>query len=85
MKLLAVYAKPWSVYTGISFKTQACRGQTRAWNSLKDDLELFKANQLEGSPIRAKHSPAHPSTAHWDNSIGHWGSYMAVICYKGLH
>ena len=32
-----------------------------------------------------EHSPAHPSTAHWDNSIGHGGSYMAVIGYKGLH
>ena len=84
VKLLAVYAKPWSVYTGIYFKTQACRGPTKAWNSLKDDLELYKAHQLEGSPIRAKHSPAHPRTAHWDNSIGHGGSYMAVIGYKGL-
>ena len=31
-----------------------------------------------------EHSPAHPSTAHWDNSIGHGGSYMVVIGYTGL-
>ena len=36
VKLLAEYAKPWSVYTGISFKTQACTGPTRTWNSLKE-------------------------------------------------
>ena len=46
--------------------------------------ELFKANQILGFPIRAKHSPEHPSTAHWDNSIGHGGSYMVVIGYTGL-
>ena len=35
-EILAVYVKPWSVYTGISFKTQACTGSTRTWNSLKE-------------------------------------------------
>ena len=69
------------MYPGISFKTKAYIGQTRSWNSLRDDIELFKAKQLEGCPFTAKISPAHPSTAHWDNSKGHWGSYMAVIGY----
>ena len=46
--------------------------------------KLFKANQIQGTPIGAKHRPAHPSTAHWDKSIGPGGSYMVVIGYTGL-